>query len=186
MEDYGPSSEVVGRYMSESTSATAEIDLRDYKYRTGSGELKFNWARIKNSDGEVCSKFAVGEDMYLEFEVETFAPLDAARLAVTLRCADGLAVSNMIDMDSGFRFGQPGRKEVLRLKLDDIRLYPDTYYLGFWGGNMPTTDAFDAIDACLSFHIVEGGQLTERRLPRNAGILFLTPEWTRETIQAAA
>jgi len=185
MEEYGPATEVVAKYHSESTSVTAEIDLKNYKYRSGSGELRFNWARIRNERGELSSQFSVGDDLYLEFEIEVVRPIDRARLAVTLRASDGLALCNMIDVDSGFEFDRPQRKEIIRIRIDDLRLYPDTYSLGFWSGNLSTTGAYDAIDACLSFHIVDGGRLTQRRLPRNAGILFLTPQWSRESERAS-
>jgi lipopolysaccharide transport system ATP-binding protein len=41
-------------------------------------------------------------------------------------------------------------------------------------------DVFDHIEDCVSFHVLDGGRLTARSLPRSAGLLFLTPEWKEE------
>ena len=38
---------------------------------------------------------------------------------------------------------------------------------------------YDHVQDVLMFHVVDGGQLTARTLPRSYGLLFLTPEWRR-------
>jgi len=39
-------------------------------------------------------------------------------------------------------------------------------------------ETVDYVEDCLSFEITDGGKLTTRRLPKSAGLLFLTPDWS--------
>jgi lipopolysaccharide transport system ATP-binding protein len=64
--------------------------------------------------------------------------------------------------------------------MDDVRLYPGTYYLSFWVGTKDSHDVYDYVQDCLRFRIIDGGRLTMRHLPRSAGLFFLTPDWHLE------
>ena len=102
------------------------------------------------------------------------------KAAVQMRTSDGIQLCNMIDVDSGFEIECLRREEVLSIRIADIRLYPGTYHVSLWVGSVTSIETYDHVQDCLSFEIIDGGRLTSRRLPRSAGLLFLTPEWRRE------
>ncbi len=63
--------------------------------------------------------------------------------------------------------------------MNNIRFYPDEYYLSLYVGNITSTECYDYVEDCLSFTIIGGGMVTSRRLPLSDGRLFLTPVWKR-------
>jgi lipopolysaccharide transport system ATP-binding protein len=96
-----------------------------------------------------------------------------------LRTSDGLPLSMMIDGDSGFEFEDFKRSEQFEVLLKDVRFYPGTYYVSLYATAPESIDVYDHVQDVLMFHVVDGGQLTARTLPRSYGLLFLTPEWRR-------
>ncbi len=100
------------------------------------------------------------------------------KLAVSLRSSDGLALANMIDKDSQFGISSAARHEAVMVVLRDIRFYPGTYFFSLWVGSRES-ETWDYVHDCLTLEIMAGGELTQRSLPREAGLLFLTPEWAR-------
>jgi lipopolysaccharide transport system ATP-binding protein len=100
------------------------------------------------------------------------------KLAVQLRTLDGIPIANMIDEDSGFNLGPVAAAEAVAVTLRDLRFYPGRYLLSLWVGSADS-ETWDAVQDCVVLEIAEGGALARRRLPRDAGLLFLTPEWRR-------
>jgi len=83
----------------------------------------------------------------------------------------------MIDVDSNFQALNIANDTVIKIKLKDLRLYPDTYYLSLYAGDLSSTEVYNYLEDCISFSVIDGGNLTTRLLPRSAGVLFLSPEW---------
>ena len=101
------------------------------------------------------------------------------KTAVELKTSDGIKISNMIDVDSSFQVEfRTQNVASYQIVLKDVRLYPDLYFLSFYAGDMSSTEPYDYAEDCISFEIIDGGLLTGRTLPRVAGLLFFTPEWS--------
>ena len=179
--DSGPAANVVNRYLASGQSDAATVDLRDFPTRTGSGTVRFEWGEMRGSEGEARRDFSIGEDVIVAFRFQAGAGFHErqVRLAIQLRTSDGISLCNMADMDSDFAIKDFCGAETISVRLPDVRLYPDTYYLSLWVGSITNIDVYDWVRDCLSFEIVGGGQLTTRTLPRSAGLLFWTPTWTR-------
>jgi len=179
--DSGPAANVVNRYLALGQSDAATVDLRDFPTRTGSGTVRFEWGEMRGSEGEARRDFSIGEDVIIAFRFQAGPGFHErqVRLAIQLRTSDGISLCNMADMDSDFAIKDFCGAETISVRLPDVRLYPDTYYLSLWVGSITNIDVYDWVRDCLSFAIVGGGQLTTRMLPRSAGLLFWTPTWTR-------
>jgi lipopolysaccharide transport system ATP-binding protein len=186
--DGGPAASVVNRYLASDQSVAATVDLTDFPTRTGSGIVRFEWGEMRGSEGEARRDFCIGEDVIVAFRFQAKPGFHEkqVRLAIQLRTSDGTNLCNMADMDSDFAIKDFSGAETISVRLPDIRLYPDTYYLSLWVGSITNIDVYDWVRDCLSFAIVGGGQLTTRTLPRHAGLLFWTPTWTRHTTASAA
>lgn len=172
---------VVGQYLAVNQDQTEYVDLQSYLHRHGTGEAMFEWAKVHDATGAACRDFSIGDDIQLSFGVRVSERYQNKRikLAVQLQSSDGIKLANMVDTDSGFEIEKARAVEDVSLRIRDVRLYPDTYFLSLWVGSTTSTDVFDHVEDCLSFEIVDGGKLTHRTLPRSAGLIFMTPEWKR-------
>lgn len=139
----------------------------------------FEWVQLQRVGHGDCRSFSIGDDIRILFGLRARSDYigERVKLAIELRSSDGLPVANMIDVDSGFQIEGLQKRQVVSVTLSDVRLYPDTYSISLWAGSITSTERFDYVTECVSFEIVDGGALTSRRLPRSAGVLFLTPTW---------
>jgi lipopolysaccharide transport system ATP-binding protein len=178
----GDAKEITNEYLNETKNTPASKDIREYRSRKGSQTIKFSHAEIQNKQNETCQQFSIGEDIYIKFELESGSEFfnKSVKIAVEIKSSDGIPLCNMVDADSGFSISDLKTKEHITVCLKDIRFYPDVYFISLWVGSISCIDVFDYVRDCLVFEIADGGKLTMRRLPRSAGIIFLTPEWTRE------
>jgi lipopolysaccharide transport system ATP-binding protein len=179
VKQFDESSRVIGYYLADGLGSACSIDLTDYRFRDGNRRAAFEWAELRRQDGEPCQDFSIGDDVEVLFRLRAVGKLEDIKLAVELRTSDGLRICNMTDSDSGFELLRPDSSETVAIMIKDIRLYPDTYYLSLWAGSTDSRETFDRVEDCLCFNIADGGRLTMRRLPRSAGLLFLTPQWNR-------
>jgi len=179
LESQGDVTEVTNSYLMSNRNDNARVDLEDYTPRGGNGAFRFVNAALFDKEGAVCQNFSIGDDITVSFNVRAFERKRRAKIAIRMRAADGLPLCDMINVDSGFDFFEPGPLERIAVTLKDIRLYPGSYYVGLYVGGMNSIEVYDAIEDCLTFNIIDGGNLTTRRLPRNSGLFFWTPEWRR-------
>jgi lipopolysaccharide transport system ATP-binding protein len=179
LKRFDESSRVIGHYLAEGLGSACSIELTEYRFRDGNRKAVFEWAELRRQDGEPCQDFSIGDDVEVLFRLRAVDKLDEIKLAVELRTSDGLRICNMTDSDSGFELLRPDSSETVAITIKDIRLYPDTYYVSLWAGSTDSRETFDRVEDCLCFNIADGGRLTMRRLPRSAGLLFLTPQWNR-------
>lgn len=182
VEAAGPVGEVVSAYLSRAQRAGGSAELTGGPLRPGTQAARFTWAEVQDASGAPCREFSLGEDVAVSFRLH-FTPRFTdrqVRLSVLLRRADGTMLCDLNDQDSQFDLTSFGTDETLTVTLRDLRLYPDTYYLGLWAGSDYGDETHDFAEDCLSFEVIGGGRLTTRRLNTATGVLFLTPEWRRE------
>jgi lipopolysaccharide transport system ATP-binding protein len=175
----GTTDEVVRKYLTVGDTKQRKVDLSNYQPRHGTGEVVFESAHLQNALHEDCRDFSIGDEICVVFRIKVCSRYvnKKIKLAVELRSSDGMPLCNMIDVDSGFHVEGLQERETVSVRIIDVRLYPDTYFISLWAGSTTSTETFDHVIDCLSFDIVDGGKLTVRFLPRSAGILFMTPEW---------
>jgi ABC-type polysaccharide/polyol phosphate transport system ATPase subunit len=158
------------------------IDLADWKNRTWhNAGARIEWAELTSDSGIANNaSIYVGGNIRVTFGVR-FDPVCVGapiKLSVTLTTNDGTPLANMVDEDSQLWIDDAKSIEVLSVALSDIRFYPGTYFVGLWVGSTQST-TWDHVHDCIAFKILSGGKLTHRELPRETGLVFLTPMWTR-------
>jgi lipopolysaccharide transport system ATP-binding protein len=176
----GSSENVVNKYLHNNNFDFGQsvVDLSNYQPRQGSGVVKFLSAKIQNSDHLDCSNFSIGEDIRIVFNIKPNPDFTGSiKLAVQIQTLDNLQICNMVDVDSGFNIGQIKERTIVSVVMKDIRLYPGIYCISLWAGSLSSTESYDFIKDILCFHIVDGGLLTTRSLPRSGGLFFFTPVW---------
>jgi lipopolysaccharide transport system ATP-binding protein len=179
IQTYGTTDEIVRKYLTISDTKQCKVDLINCQPRCGTGEVVFESARLQNILNDCCRDFSIGDEICIVFRIKAcnYYVNKKIKLAVQLRSSDGLPLCNMIDVDSGFQVEGLQEQRTVSVRIADVRLYPDTYFVSLWAGSITSTETFDHVVDCLSFDIVDGGKLTSRRLPRSAGLLFMTPKW---------
>jgi len=176
--DYDVVSKITPMYFNYGRSNDAKIDLTNVK-GAGNGYCKFQYVTLKRNNQDFSNReFSLGDDLNIEFKLNfkdgVAVPI---KLSVELKASDGLKIANMIDVDSNFQALNIANDTVIKIKLKDLRLYPDTYYLSLYAGDLSSTEVYNYLEDCISFSVIDGGNLTTRLLPRSAGVLFLSPEW---------
>ena len=171
-----------GSGTSEPLMSFGRIDLQDWAKRTGGASgAKIEWAELHPSRGSSNGDaIQIGLDIRLMFGIrfEEMRQSKPIRLAVSLRESDGARIANMVDEDSKFYIDSARAEESFSVILSDVRLYPGTYLLSFWVGSLQS-ETWDCVHDCIAVEILGGGRLAKRFLPREAGLLFLTPRWAR-------
>jgi len=157
-------------------------DISGCTNRHGNMEARFESIDIQDQNKLGRTTFSIGENINICFKVSISEKIigQTVKLAVQLRTSDGINLCNMTDVDSHFQLSRTSESEVVTVKLSDVRWYPGIYYISLWAGSVDSKETYDAIADCGKFEIIGGGQLTSRHLPRNVGLVFLTPEWQRD------
>lgn len=177
--DFNTVSKIIPQYFYLNKKSEAFIDLKNHS-RKGNGSHQFEWVKLKNKQNELNRELNIGEDLTISFRLKRNAHnLNPVRISIELKASDGLNIANMIDVDSNFDSNYQ-EAATFNVKLKDIRLYPDSYLLSLYAGDITSNDVFDYVEDCISFEVIGGGESTSRPLPRSAGLLFLTPEWKSE------
>jgi len=180
ISEIGPTSRVVDNYLKADISAEDHIFFNNIKTnRVGNQKVKFRDVFLKKTNQVKTRVFSIGESIHIVFSLEFYKPnQQAVKTAIELKTVDGIRLANMIDIDSGFQVEagllNPATFEVI---MKDVRLYPGTYYLSLYAGDMSSSEGYDYLEDCVSFEIIDGGKLTSRWLPKSAGLFFFTPEW---------
>jgi lipopolysaccharide transport system ATP-binding protein len=181
IEFFGETDQAIEKYEEHSRppKSFGRIELADWKSRTGGDAgARIQWVEL-TADGDGGS-IHVGDSVRVTFGVRFDAVNlgKPTRLSVTLSTSDGIPLANMVDTDSDFCIAAVRPLEVVSILISEIRFYPGTYYIGLWVGSA-ASDSWDHVQDCAAFEIVAGGTMARRRLPREGGLLFLSPAWTR-------
>ena len=176
----GPTGEVIGGYLESAFEATA-VANGEVTFERGARSIWFSRAQLAGGDGS--GRIGLGDGVTLTFEVN--ADESSARrpvcFGIGVRTEDGFPVSLIVDMDSGFRLGQGvGRAKRISVRFDQLPLYPGRYFLRLWAGSHDGTETYDDRQDCMVLYVTDGGNVSQRRLPRHQGVIFFQPHWEIE------
>ena len=180
IETTGTTAKVLDDYLRTDLSLKENVDFTtSLLNRIGNQKVTFQSAVIKDKYHLPAGRFAIGDSIYISFSLKFFNPnQNSVRTSIELKTIDGIKLANMLDADSAFEVKSiPGETNTYEVTINDVRLYPGSYYLSLYAGDIYSIETYDYIEDCLSFEIVDGGLLTSRALPRAAGLMFFTPHW---------
>lgn len=180
----GDIDDAVGNYLAIDDEEMESPELEHCPHRRGTGEARFIWGQVFDKVLNPCRRFSMGDDIVLQFRLRIERTLrnKQIRFVLGLRNSDGIQLCKIMDSDSHFLIDNAQDGEEISIHFSDVRFYPDTYFISLWTGSESGIEMYDSIEDCLSFRIIDGGELTARQLNRNAGLLFVTPEWKRAVL----
>ncbi len=175
----GDVNNVIRHYMSSAINEKSIVVFDDTSSKSKGKKVVISKAWISDDKSDMRRRFVLGENITFNYELKMSSLFDQldVQLAVQITTSDGIKICNMIDRDSNFRATRITDSIVASITLPDLRLYPDNYFVSFWVGTVNSTETYDYVEDCLSFEMVEGGNLATRGLPRSAGLLYYTPKW---------
>ena len=178
----GNPNEIINQYLNIYTKSAEIVNLGSSLIkRSGNRKVQFQEVWLKKVNSSKYDRlFSIGDNIVIGFRIKFKNPNgNLVKTAIELKTSEGQRLANMIDVDSNFQVEFSKRDiATYNVILEDIRLYPGTYSLSFWAGDMSSNEAYDYVEDCISFDIIDGGKLTSRRLPSSAGLIFLTPKWS--------
>lgn len=173
---YGTAEAIVGQHLS-SANQDGRVDL-EARPQALESPARFTFAELRDSEGRACQLFPLGSDVGIAFTLRMAHDRTDARVAISIRAADGLPIAHIVDEDSHFRLPTGKGDHTLLVTIPDVRLYPGAYNITLYVTDAVDSSVYDHADDCLTFSITDGGLLTFRPLPRISGLLFLTPDWS--------
>ena len=174
---------VVKEYLGFQGSKESVINFETSKLnRKGNKKIQFQEISLKKEGSFINERlFSIGDDIVITFKVKFNNPNEkTVKTSIELKDSNGLRIANMIDVDSDFQINYNKSIAEFEVIIRDIRLYPDVYFISIYAGDMSSQEVYDYVEDCISFQIIDGGKYTNRNLPRNAGLVFLTPKWNEK------
>ncbi len=144
----------------------------------GQRHIWFSRASLAGANGS--GHVSMGDALTLTFDVnadDCWASKSVC-FAVGVRTEDGFPVSLVADMDSGFRLEQGvGRSKQISVRFDKLPFYPGCYFLRLWAGSPDGVETYDDRQDCMMLYVADAGKISQRRLLRHQGVIFLQPQW---------
>lgn len=168
---------VIGKYMHVGAHLDqTHVSLVDYRDRSGDGRARIVEASLRSQDGQLTRRFSVGDTIVVEYRVEYLTASDNFSHSIELTNSDGVPVYHLWDIDS--RCARPSQvsSRVVRAKIHNVNLCPDTYYMTLWVGDCQGGRA-DRVADCLSFTIDDATSTAKRRLHKSKGLIYKEAEW---------
>ncbi len=180
LTNIGATEDILPIYLNslDGSSGMPFIDLTNYDLRKGNQCISFTRAEIKNSKGELCNQFSLGESVIFNLYLDTKQEIRDFKIAISIHNSAGILLGHYLNSDSHFEPEVINGEIAYEVCFEDLRFYPDTYYVSFWIGGKESVDDFDYLESCMQFDIINGGKLTPRKLKKNSGLIFLMPSWS--------
>ncbi|MBI3133421.1 MAG: ABC transporter ATP-binding protein [Bacteroidetes bacterium] len=173
---FGDVSSAIERYLKTGISEQKFfVDRSAVSERIGNGQMKIETLEIF-VNGQPSAVSMIGDLITIRLKVTSLA-LSRFKIAIHIFNFAEICVSNIENVDSGFLPDPFAGERIFEISFRDFRLYPDQYTLGFWIGDKVSEETFDYAKNCIGLNVIEGSAIVKRSLPKNSGMVFLTPEW---------
>lgn len=175
---YGPVNETISRYLKSGEDINqVSVNLLDISDRRGTGQIKFKKVELFVNN-ESSNKLAIGDSLKLRI---TLVGYEAVRFKMALHIYkyDETRLSNIENGDSLFAFEPFEGEQVVDVDFGPMMLYPDIYKIGLWMGDIASEEHIDFLPICCQFEMVSGSPIVYRNIPKNSGVFYFAPKWTR-------
>ena len=177
----GDTNKVIQSYLGSEIMHKSYIELNDQNKSGFSQKVKIKKIWITDNGNEIRRRFMMDESIvfHIEFFTDLLFNPGEIDIAIQIITSDGVKLCYMFNKDSNILTPTLTGQMTAKVKLTNLFLYPDIYYVNVFIGEL--SEASDYVESILSFEITGSGSLTTRGLPREMGLLFISPEWTFTT-----
>src|SRR5262249_47715500 len=155
----GPIDHVVDAYSQSLEEPTDRVNFRGKAAEFGTGEVRIAEATIQDRFGRPCSLFQNGDDVVVEFQLETTKAAQDQMCVVIVRTSTGVPVLHLTAHDAGSHGPTrvPGTS-IVRCVIPRCQLYPGIYTVSIWIGSSAHLDT-DCRTEALRFRMEPGDLL---------------------------
>lgn len=177
---YGSVDQALNVYSQNLTVNGNNIKFNSDTRRSGNKNMQFLSVSLSNQDGIFAERFSIGDTINIKFEVENLSDEQKSEFALQIFDSNEMPVFHIMPRDSNFTILHTDKIETYEVCLKDIRLFPGFYNLNLVSTNTTGHEIFDLIPNAITFEIIDGGNYTNRNLPRAVGLFFMNPDWTKK------
>jgi len=177
IEADGAIQDICGRYLAANADV-AEVDLRDYASREGTGEARFDAVRLLGPDGALTNRTWLGGPLHVRFRVTFHRPIAAPQFGVRVYSTAGEPLVDLQGRHAGLCIPRAAGAWEVDLHADPFNLYPGRYLLSLWVYDRSLTRLLDYVKLCASL-LVEPADPTGRgiQLCPQQGMFFVSSRW---------
>jgi lipopolysaccharide transport system ATP-binding protein len=171
----GSSSAAIDRYLSENSQLPADVELSDYRERTGSGRVRFRRFWIENDRGRKSQSIASGDNLELCFSVAPAAdPVEHVDVGFSIHEMNGDIVTGMYSSVAGVEYVVSQQELIVRCRIERLPLPPGRYTI-----ELRLVSRKEELDwprgKVAAFDVVEGDFYQSGRSNPLDGVKFLVP-----------
>lgn len=175
---FGSVESAISRYLkSGERNEHFVIDLSKSKDRVGTGHVTFEKVELFVND-QPSNKLTIGDHLKMRIHLKGHQEI-RFKMAIHLYKRDETRLSNIENGDSLFKFDPFTGDQVVDIDFGPIMLYPDIYKIGLWMGDIVSEEHIDFFRFCCQFEVTTGSSIVYRGIPKNSGIFYFQPRWTR-------
>lgn len=169
---------VIEVYLTDAEDMTAAAtDLRLHPNRHRGCQTILSAVRIMNSAGELTSSLYPGDDLILEFDLDSPSAINEPTLGVGIDNAMGARIFSLLTQSSGCHWPKLDRSTTVRCTVPAISLVPGRYLMSLSVGDAYNS-LMDAITNAASFSIEPNDYFGSGRLPTSdLGVLLARSHW---------
>jgi len=177
----GPSSAAIARYL-QAAAVTPSVDLLAATNRQGPHEYgRLSSLALFDAAGSPCDRFAMGEAMIVELEVECSRRLYPAEVGFGLASSLGATIHLFVSAWEGLELDlEPGRHR-FRVTVPQVLVFPGTYILSLYFKRQGRT-IDDQVDAAMQITVVQadvtGHNAYFERYAFSKGEVYCPSQWT--------
>ncbi|CAD7803909.1 Teichoic acids export ATP-binding protein TagH [Chryseobacterium aquaeductus] len=179
MKDFGDINKVLDSYMNVEKNDETHVFFDENTKRVGNKNIVFESVEIFNSKEQHSNNFSIGDDIIVRIKINNKSGENKSELALQVKTVEDMPVFHIMARDSNFEVKHEAVGETYVIRMTDIRLFPGTYSITLTSASSTGHEVYDNIEDAISFNILDGGRYTHRALPRQAGLFFQNPEWTK-------
>lgn len=190
--DFGPTKDVISRYMADIEKETASGDLRSRRDRSGDQQVILTSARPVTADGRPAEGLVSGEDAFLEIGYEAQPSYKGERIAelsleLLVRNAKGEFVTLLSNRREGRRFRDMPRSGKIYCELPAAPFMPGDFYFDALLA-AETAKPSDHLTQAFRVNVAQGegfrGAALNRRIFQSEQGVYLKSCWHDETALA--
>ena len=173
----GKVDEAVSMYLA-TENASGDSDLTAVSDRSGNGRARFVRAVTRDSLGNVCDAFSIGDDLHFHLTMVFAEPIREARMSLQIISASGIPIYHLVAVDSAFEFTDLEGEVTVRVTLPKQKLYPGEYHVSLWLADS-SYEALDRVPQAFKFMVSGGGTVVVRELDRSSAVVHELAVWER-------
>jgi lipopolysaccharide transport system ATP-binding protein len=168
----GPIDKIITTYIGTSK---VEAVKKEALARRGTSKIVYTDYYLSNSAGEWLEGVIMGEDIYLNVQLEKKADIKTLDLSFTIKNALGEAIAHIHNNDDAFSISPDSGNLSFKIKLRNIQFVPGTYFVSIWAGC--NTEAYDCIENCMHFELVNNPAYNRIVYPHNVRV-YVSSQWS--------